>query len=433
MSDTDPLDEILAKRRRFLSRALSLSHDPPLHIVRGEGAYLYDVDGRRYLDCVNNVAHVGHCHPRVVEAACRQMSDLNTNTRYLHPAILEYAERLTGTLPEPLRVCFFVNSGSEANELALRLARAHTGRREVIAVDGAYHGNTTSLVAISPYKFSGPGGTGKPEHVEVVPTPDPYRGDLAASGGALGERHAVEVREVVQRMAGEGRPPGAFFVEPLLSTPGYIVPPPGYLARAFDAIREAGGLCVADEVQTGFGRVGAAFWGFQTEGATPDIVTMGKPMGNGHPVGAVVTTPEVARSFETGMEWFSTFGGNPVSCAVGLAVLDVIEDVDLQRNALDVGAYLEESLTKLMADHETVGDVRGKGLFLGVELVADRDTKEPATELAGRVVAEARDRGVLLGTDGKWDNVLKIKPPMVFSRGDADRLTEVLDEVLFAS
>ena len=430
MSGTVPADEILERRRRFLSGALSLSHDPPLHIVRGEGAYLYDVDGRRYLDCVNNVAHVGHCHPRVVEAACRQMGELNTNTRYLHPAILEYAERLTGTLPEPLRVCFFVNSGSEAGELALRLARAHTGRREVVAVEGAYHGNTSSLVEISPYKFSGPGGSGKPEHVEVVPTPDPYRALLTGSEQDMGELYAAEVRRAVRRMADEGRPPGAFFVEPLLSTPGYIVPPPGYLGLAFQAIREAGGVCVADEVQTGFGRVGSAFWGFHTEDAIPDIVTMGKPMGNGHPVGAVVTTPEVARSFETGMEWFSTFGGNPVSCTVGLAVLAVIEDEGLLQNALDVGSHLETSLRKLMADHEPVGDVRGMGLFLGVELVADRETKEPAPELADRVVARARDRGVLLGTDGRWDNVLKIKPPMVFSRDDADRLVEVLDEAL---
>jgi 4-aminobutyrate aminotransferase-like enzyme len=430
VSGTVPPDELLEKRRRFLSSALSLSHDPPLHIVRGEGAYLYDAEGRRYLDCVNNVAHVGHCHPRVVEAACRQMGQLNTNTRYLHPEILEYAERLTHTLPEPLRVCFFVNSGSEANELALRLARAHTGRREVIAVDGAYHGNTSSLVEISPYKFSGPGGGGKPEHVEVVSTPDPYRGHSTGSEQDLGERYAAELGAAVRRMATEGRPPGAFFVEPLLSTPGYIVPPPGYLDLAFRTIRESGGVCVADEVQTGFGRVGAAFWGFETQEAIPDIVTMGKPMGNGHPIGAVVTTPEVARSFEAGMEWFSTFGGNPVSCTVGMAVLDVIEEEGLQRNALDVGSYLETSLTKLVADHEAVGDVRGMGLFMGVELVVDRETKEPASELARRVVARARDRGVLLGTDGPRDNVLKIKPPMVFSRGDADRLTGVLDEVL---
>jgi 4-aminobutyrate aminotransferase-like enzyme len=423
-------DGILDRRRQFLSEALSLSYGTPLNIVRGRGAYLYDADGRQYLDCVNNVAHVGHCHPRVVEAACRQMAELNTNTRYLHPAIVTYAERLTTTLPEPLSVCFFVNSGSEAGELALRLARAHTGRREVVAVKGAYHGNSSSLVDISPYKFSGPGGTGKPEHVEVVPAPDPYRGSFTGMDPAGGEAYAGEVRGVVQRMAEAGRPPGAFFVEPLLSTPGYIVPPPSYLRLAFQAIREVGGVCVADEVQTGFGRVGSHFWGFEAQDAVPDIVTLGKPMGNGHPLGAVVTTPEIARSFETGMEWFSTFGGNPVSCTVGLAVLDVLEEEALQANALDVGSYVRTGLEKLMADHEPVGDVRGMGLFMGVELVSDRKAKEPAPELADRLVDLAKDRGVLLGTDGPDHNVLKVKPPMVFSRADADRLVSVLDEVL---
>ena len=430
MSEHFSTEELLEKRRRFLSTALSLSHDPPLHIVRGEGAYLYDGDGRQYLDCVNNVAHVGHCHPKVVEAACRQMARLNTNTRFLHPAIVELADRLTATLPEPLRVAFFVNSGSEAGELALRLARAHTGRRDVVVVDGAYHGTTNSLVDISPYKFLGPGGEGKPDHVEVVPTPDPYRGLMAEKGSHAGRAYAGEVRSVVERMATEGRPPGAFFTEPMLSTPGYIVPPSGFLPLAFKAAGQAGAVCVADEVQTGFGRVGSHFWAFQAQGAVPDIVTMGKPMGNGHPLGAVITTPEIARSFESGMEWFSTFGGNPVSCVVGLAVLDVIEEEGLQANARDVGTYLKMNLQKLMAEHDAIGDVRGTGLFIGVELVVDRESKEPATELAARVVNLARDRGVLLGTDGIDDNVLKIKPPMVFSRRDADRLAEALNAVL---
>ena len=426
-------DEILERRRRFLSNALSIAYDTPLHIVRGQGAYLFDVEGREYLDCVNNVAHVGHCHPRVVEAACRQMAELNTNTRYLHRTIVEYAERLTATLPDPLRVCFFANSGSEANELALRLARAHTGRREVIAIQGAYHGNTSSLVDISPYKFSGPGGKGKPGHVEVVPTPDPFRGLFRGTGHEGGQAYAGEVRSVVQRMATGGRPPGAFFAEPLLSTPGYIVPPPGYLAGAFQAVREAGGLCVADEVQIGFGRVGTHFWGFETQDAVPDILTMGKPMGNGHPLGAVVTTPEIARSFETGMEWFSTFGGNPVSCAVGLAVLDVIQEEGLQQQALEVGGHLKEGLENLVAEHGSIGDVRGMGLFMGVELVEDREGKQPASALADRVVNFAKERGVLLGTDGPDHNVIKIKPPMVFSRADADRLVEILGTSLSAA
>jgi 4-aminobutyrate aminotransferase-like enzyme len=325
-----------------------------------------------------------------------------------------------------------VNSGSEANDLALRLARAHTKRREVVAIEGAYHGNTTSLVDISPYKFSGPGGEGTPSHVEVVPTPDPYRGRFTGDGDGLGLAYAQEVRTVVSRMKSEGRPLGAFFAEPLLSTPGYIVPPSGYLAAAFEAVHEVGGVCVADEVQTGFGRAGAEFWGFETQDAVPDIVTMGKPMGNGHPLGAVVTTPEIAGSFETGMEWFSTFGGNPVSCAVGLAVLDVIRDEGLQAHASDVGGYLMEGLERLMAERYAIGDVRGMGLFIGVELVVDREGKKPAGALADQVVNIAKERGVLLGTDGPDHNVLKIKPPMVFSRADADRLLEVLRSCLAA-
>ncbi|MEE8467563.1 MAG: aminotransferase class III-fold pyridoxal phosphate-dependent enzyme, partial [Planctomycetota bacterium] len=310
-------------RRRHLLGALSLSYREPLKIVRGSGTYLFDESGRRYLDCVNNVCHVRHCHPRVVEAAARQMAELNTNTRYLHDHLVTYARRLTELLPDPLGVCALVCSGSEANELALRLARAATGRRGVVVLDAAYHGNAGALVEISPYKFDGPGGRGRPQHVHVAPTPDPYRGEHR--GPDAGLRYAGSVRDALQRGEETGIPAGAFLSESLLGCAGQIDPPPGFLAAAFEHVRAAGGVCIADEVQVGFGRVGSHFWGFETQGAVPDVVTLGKPIGNGHPMAAVVTTPEISEAFDTGMEYFNTFGGNPVSCAVGLAVLDVIE------------------------------------------------------------------------------------------------------------
>jgi 4-aminobutyrate aminotransferase-like enzyme len=333
-------------------------------------------------------------------------------------------------LPEPLSACFFVNSGSEANELALRLARAHTGHQDIIVIDGAYHGNTGSLVDISPYKFDGPGGQGAPPHVHKVRTPDVYRGQYKASDSKAGSKYAKDVQEVVKRLKKEGKGIAAFVCEPLMGCAGQIVFPDNYLREAFDYVRGAEGVCIVDEVQVGFGRVGTHFWGFETQGVVPDIVTMGKPIGNGHPMGAVVTTPEIARSFETGMEWFTTTGGNPVSCAVGLVVLDVIEEEHLQQRALDVGRHLVERLTKLKDCHSIIGDVRGTGLFIGVELVRDKETLEPATEEASYVANRMRELGVLLSTDGLFDNVLLIKPPMVFTDEDSNLLADILDSVL---
>jgi 4-aminobutyrate aminotransferase-like enzyme/Ser/Thr protein kinase RdoA (MazF antagonist) len=421
---------LLAARRAHIGPSLSISYRRPLTIVRGWMQHLYDADGREYLDMVNNVAHVGHCHPRVVEALSAQAGVLNTNTRYLHESLVRYAERLTRLLPDPLRVCYFVCSGSEANELALRLARTHTGRRDVVVIDHAYHGNTTSLIELSPYKFNGPRGAGAPPHVHVVPMPDPYRGPHRGRGAESGRRYATHVRETVERLDREGHPVAAFFAEPLLGCGGQIEPPDRYLAEAFAHVRAAGGVCVADEVQVGFGRVGTHRWGFETQGAVPDIVTMGKPIGNGHPLGAVVTTPEIAASFANGMEYFNTFGGNPVSCAVGLAVLDVLEEEGLQERARSVGQRLANGLRALAARHATIGDVRGRGLFLGIELVLDRETLAPAPRLAADVVESMRDRGILLSTDGPLHNVIKIKPPLVFSDADADRMVETLDDVL---
>jgi len=419
--------DLLAGRVRHISRALSIAYQRPLHIVEGRGQYLIDERGRPFLDLVNNVAHVGHGHPRVVEAGQRQMARLNTNTRYLYPQLNDYAERLAATLPDPLRVCFLVNSGSEANELALRLARAHTGRRDVLVVEGAYHGNTGTLVALSPYKFMGKGGAGAPERwVHVAPVPDAYRRGHASDPSAA-EIYGQELEQVLQSSPS---PIGAFLVETLMSCAGQVVPPPGYLDRAFGAVRAAGGVCIADEVQVGFGRVGTRFWGFELHDVVPDIVVMGKPIGNGHPMGAVVTTREIAASFENGMEFFSTFGGNPVSCAIGMAVLDVIRDERLQAHAATVGAHFLTGLWTLAARHALIGDVRGAGLFLGVELVRDRGTREPATAEAAHLVNRMKERGVLLSTDGPFENVLKIKPPMVLTTSDVDMVVRMLDEEL---
>ncbi len=422
--------EILEARKALIGRSLSVSYRTPLKIVRGFRQHLYDETGRAYLDSVNNVPHVGHSHPRVVEAVRRQLAVLNTNTRYLHENLVRYARRLTAKLPPPLRVCYFVNSGSEANDLALRLARTFTGRRDMIVVDGAYHGNLTSLIEISPYKFDGPGGAGRPPFTWKVVMPDPYRGPYRSADTAAGARYVGHVREAVERIGAEGRGPAGFISESLLSCGGQIVPPDGYLAGAYTAVRDAGGLCIADEVQVGFGRVGTHFWGFETQGVVPDIVTMGKPIGNGFPLGAVVTTPEISDAFANGMEYFNTYGGNPVACAAGLAVLDVMEDENLQENAARVGTELISGLRGLGERHALVGDARGLGLFLGIELVLDRATRTPAPLQAAYVAERLREEGILMSTDGPDHNVLKIKPPLVFTEADAERVVGALDKIL---
>jgi len=418
-----PTESTVEGRRRLLGRNLSIAYDAPVKIVRGSMQYLYDEAGRQYLDGYNNVAHVGHCHPRVVEAGMRQMQTLNTNTRYLHDTILRYAERLTATLPEPLRVCYFVNSGSEANELAIRLARAHTNARDMIVLDHAYHGNTTTMIDLSPYKHDGPGGNGPPSWVHKVPLPDLYRGRYRADDPRAKEKYAEHVVEVIKTT---GRLCG-FIAESMPSVGGQIVLPPGYLKLVYDSAHAAGGVCIADEVQTGYGRIGTHFWAFESYGVVPDIVVLGKPIGNGHPIGAVITTREIAASFDNGMEFFSTFGGNTVSCAIGLTVLEVVEEEKLQAHALAVGVQLLKGLRELQQHHEIIGDVRGSGLFLGVELIRDN---EPATKEAHRIVNALRDNGILIGTDGPFHNVLKIRPPMPFSTDDAAKLLGALQTAL---
>ena len=421
---------VLARRRSLIGPSVRLSYRSPVRIVRGAMQYLFDDSGRRYIDAYNNVPHVGHCHPAVTAAADAQMRLLNTNTRYLHDSLVEYAGRLTATLPWPLRVCYFLNSGSEANELALRLARAYTGRYDTIVLDAAYHGNTTTLVDISPYKFDGPGGSGRRPWVHVVPIPDTYRGTYTRQDPEAGAKYARSVAEAVIRIERDRSGVSAFIAETCPSVAGQIVLPPGYLAAAYGHVRRAGGVCIADEVKTAYGRMGTSFYAFEDQGVVPDIVVLGKPIGNGYPLGAVVTTAEIAASFDNGMEFFSTFGGSTVSCAVGLAVLDVVLQNDLQGHARAVGAHLAGHLDTLMDRHEIIGDVRGSGLFFGVELVRARDTREPATEETALAVERMREEGILLGTEGPRHNVLKIRPPMPFDRDDADVLASTLDRVL---
>ena len=423
-------EEILAQREAHLGPSLSLSYLKPLEILRGCGQYLYDENGSPYLDLVNNVCHVGHSHPRVVAALATQAALLNTNTRYLHPNIVRFASKLLAKLPEPLEVCFFVCSGSEANELALRLARTYTDAEDFIVIDGAYHGNTAALIDISPYKHDGPGGKGAPPHIHTAVMPDPYRGLYKGYGAETAQQYAAHVGELAQAVLEAGRGLAGFIAEPVLGCGGQIVLPDGYLQEAFAHARAAGGVCIADEVQVGFGRVGTHFWGFETQGVVPDVVTMGKPIGNGHPLAAVATTRVIADAFANGMEYFNTFGGNPVSCAVGTAVLDVIEEESLQENALRVGGHLMQGLQALMEKHPLIGDVRGLGLFIGVELVCDRETLQPAAEEASYIVERMKEQGILLSIDGPLHNVLKLKPPIVFTMEDADFLVRTLDKVL---
>ena len=417
----------IARRRRLnVSTSLSLSYRQPIHMVRGEGASLIDAEGNRWLDLVNNVAHVGHEHPRVVRALQDQAGKLNTNTRYLHPNIVEYAERMRALFPDPLSVMFFTNSGSEANDLALRLARTATGRESVLTMDWGYHGNLNSLIEISPYKFNRKGGNGPSERIRICELPDPYRGRFGNDGAA----YAVDVQRRAEDLASAGRPPAAFIHESISGCGGQVDLATGYLAAAYEHARSAGAVVVADEVQCGMGRVGTHMWAFESHGVVPDIVTLGKPVGNGHPLGIVVTTPQIARQFRNGMEYFNTFAGNPVSCAVGVAVLDVMRDQRLMGHAASVGAGLRAQLVKLMDRHSVIGDVRGRGLFLGVDLVTDRETKAPASVLSASVLEGMKRRGILLSSDGPHDNVLKIKPPMVISGGECRRVVEALDECL---
>ena len=408
-----------------MGSAYRLFYDNPLHLVRGEGVWLFDADGNKYLDMYNNVPHVGHCHPHVVDAIARQASTLNTHTRYLHENVLDLAERLTGKFADDLDTAMFCCTGSEANELALRIARRCTGGTGIIVTDFAYHGNTQAIYEISTDSIP---AEDVPDYVVTVPAPDTYRGEYRSADA--GVRYAEHARAAIATLEGRGIKPAAFVIDTIISSSGVVSPPPGYLRQVANIVREAGALFIADEVQPGFGRVGSHFWGYEVDGVVPDIVTLGKPMGNGHPLSAVVTSKELVDTFSGYGRYFNTFGGNPVSCAAGLAVLDVIDSENLQQNAFEVGQHLVDGLWKLADDHECVGDVRGSGLFLAVELVTDRDARTPATELTTRVVNDLRNRGVLTGAIGPDANILKLRCPMVLTKDDADYFLGVLQGVL---
>jgi len=417
--------ELLARRKKLLGAAYSLFYADPVHIVRGEGVWLYDADGRRYLDMYNNVPHVGHCHPHVVRAICEQAAKLNTHTRYLHENVLDYAERLTAKFAAHLDTAMFCCTGSEANELALRIARSVTGAEGLIVTDFAYHGNTRAIHEISTEVCP---ADQLPPYVVAVPSPDCYRGRYRAGDAA--ERYAEHVEMAVQTLQQRGFKPAAMVIDTIISSDGVIAPPPGYLKMVAGIVQDAGGLFIADEVQPGFGRTGRHFWGFEADAVQPDIVTMGKPMGNGHPIAAVVTSADMAARFSRDGSYFNTFGGNPVSCAAALAVLDVIENENLQQNALEVGDHLVNGLRALAQRHEVIGDIRGNGLFIAVEFVSSRIERSPDAVTAKRVVNALRHRGVLTGIIGKDDNILKLRPPMVIRKQDADLLLQALDDIL---
>lgn len=421
--------DILLKRKKYLPPNLSISYRNPLHMERGFKQYLYDQTGRRYLDTVNNVAHVGHEHPEVVKAGKAQMNVLNTNTRYLHENIVTLAEQLSAKFPDPLEVCFFVNSGSEATELALRLAKTYTENKGMVVMDVGYHGNTSGSIEVSSYKFDRKGGKGPMDHIQKVPLPDVYRGIY--TDNTAGNKYSEHVKTQVESLANSEHRLSGFICESILSCGGQIVLPNNFLNKSIEYVHNAGGLYIADEVQVGFGRVGSSYWGFELYGdIIPDIVTMGKPFGNGHPLGAVITTAQIAEAFANGMEYFNTFGGNPVSAAIGKKVMDVVEEENLQLNALKMGNYLTDGLKSLQKSFPVIGDVRGKGLFLGFELMEDPEKKIPSKSKASYLTNRMREKGVLMSTDGFDENVIKIKPPLCIEEKDMDLLLQLLEEVL---
>ncbi|GAA4231795.1 aminotransferase class III-fold pyridoxal phosphate-dependent enzyme [Actinomadura meridiana] len=426
---TPVIGRSLQGRRTHLPDSHPMYFQRPIAMARARDTRFYDEEGRSYLDALNNVTLVGHGHPRLVNVAARQLSRLNTNTRFVYDELTEYAERLTATLPDGLDVVYFVNSGSEANDLALRMSRYLTKRDDIVIIDDAYHGYTSVVSDVSPSRYK---HYGKPDTTHPTPVPDRYRGAYGYDDPDAGAKYAQHVIDEFDRLAAEGRAPAAYLFEALLAGGGQVVLPPGYLAPIFAAARERGALTIADEVQVGFGRLGEAFWGFQTQGpdVVPDFVTMGKAMGNGFPVAAMVTTREISRAFDPTGRFFSTYGGNPVACAVGLELLKVVDDEGLQHNALVVGQYLRDRLTALADRHPLIGDVRGQGFYSGVEFVLDRDTKEPASKETLLICERLKDRGVLVYPTGPAWNILKLKPPLTFTRADADDFTDTLDDVL---
>ncbi|MFK7814040.1 MAG: aminotransferase class III-fold pyridoxal phosphate-dependent enzyme, partial [Maribacter sp.] len=412
----------LTQRHKHLSPILSLSYKEPIQMVGSAFQYMYDAHGNTFLDAYNNIPHVGHCHPKVVEAGRQQMGKLNTNTRYLYDLLPQYAKKLLAKFPKSLNKVFFVNSGSAASDLAIRMAKIHTNKHHIMVMEHGYHGNTQTAIDISDYKFNNKKGQGQKDDILKTALPDAYRGKYGNNGELYGQDAINKLGEELETVA-------AFIAEPIVGCGGQVPLAEGYLKYLYPKIRKHGGLCISDEVQTGFGRLGDYYWGFEMYDVVPDIVILGKPMGNGHPIGAVVVTDEIARSFEKGVEFFSSFGGNPVSCAIGLSVLNIIDEEDLQENAKEVGDYYQNELRKLQQNHKVIGDVRGSGLFIGIDIV-HAGTKQTNYELAQYLKNELRQEHILISTDGPDDSVLKTKPPLCFTKNNVDSVIKAIDSIL---
>ena len=415
---------LIEQRDRLLGPAYRLMYQKPLHFVRGEGVWLYDADGRAYLDTYNNVVSLGHCHPDVVEAITRQVATLCTNTRYLHETILELADGLLSTVAGDLSHMMLTGSGSEANDLAYRIAQVRTGGTGVIITETAYHGITDAVSKFSPTLGE---GVSLGAHVRTVPAPAAYR-----SGPNVADRFTRDVERAIADMKRHGIRPAMLIVDSIFTSDGILPEEPGFLKGAVEAIRRAGGIFVADEVQPGFGRTGSHMWGFQRHGIDPDIVTLGKPMGNGQPIAGLLTRHDVVEEFGKKSRYFNTFAGNAVSCAAAAAVLMVIRRDRIMDNARDVGAYLLGKVDALRARHDCLGNVRGAGLFVAADIVADRETRASDRDRTTRVVNAMRDNGVLISACGADHNILKIRPPLIFSRENVDLFVDVLDKALEA-
>ncbi len=414
-------------RNTYLSQAMSISYKTPIKLSKAAFQYMYDTSGNTYLDAYNNIPLVGHSHPKVVEAGQRQMARLNTNTRYLYDIMHQYAQQLLAKFPPSLNKIFFVNSGSAASDLAIRLAITHTQKEKVMVMEHGYHGNTRLGIAISPYKFDGKGGQGTADFILTAPIPDTYRGLYRKNEPEAGSKYAQEAIDLLQTTPNQI---AAFIAEPIIGCGGQVPLPGGYLKHIYPSIRAQGGVCISDEVQVGFGRLGTHFWGFEMQEVIPDIVILGKPMGNCHPIAAVVCSTPIAESFANGMEFFSSFGGNPVSCAIGKAVLEVLEEEHLQAHALATGTYFIQQFRQLQSRFPIIGDVRGSGLFLGVELVKNRTSLVPATKEAAYIKNKFKENYILVSTDGPYNNVLKMKPPLCFNQQNVDQFMQVFETIL---
>ena len=407
--------KIKSERGKIISKIFSLSYDEPIAMERSAFQYMFDYEGNSYLDAYNNVPHVGHCHPRVIDAASKQMKKLNTNTRYLYDIINMYGGKLLKKFNKSLNRVYFVNSGSEASDLAIKLALAYSKNKNIMVMENGYHGHTQRGTDISAYKFNHPKGQGKKDYITVVPMPT--KKDFENENNFISET-IKKIKNIA-----------AFICEPILGCGGQVPLPKNYLNKVYKEIRDNGGVCISDEVQTGFGRLGKVFWGFELYNVVPDIVVLGKSMGNGHPIGAVITSDRIASKFSEGVEFFSSFGGNPVSCAVGSSVLDIIEDEKLQDNAKIVGQYYKKELQKLKNKHKAIGDVRGEGLFLGIEIINEKNLK-PDKKLAHLLKNKLREKYILVGTDGPHNNVIKSKPPICFSEEDVKLVVKSIDKIL---